>query len=611
MSDVGEKLLSVSNLRVEITGGQGVILDDVSLDIEAGQVLGVVGESGSGKTTLALSLFGYSRRGTRITGGRIRVKGVDVLGQSQSALTAVRGRLLSYVPQDPGAALNPGRRIGDQLGEAVTAVDPSAKAKGVSARSLELLESVQLPANDAFLRRYPHQLSGGQLQRVVIAMALAGHPPLLVMDEPTTALDVTTQARVLSLVKLLAARQQLGIVYVTHDLAVVAHMADQIAVMYAGAVVEAGTASSILGRPLHPYTRGLVAAAPEVDPDSRVRGISGRAPDPRARGRGCLFAPRCAWAQPACTVERPALSAYTREDSRAACIRIDEIGGASWQGPAGAAGATATARLAGDPTAGEDHEDRVLTARDILASYRGHEVLHGVSLGVRAGQCVAVVGESGSGKTTLARTICGLHKEASGDLRLGSQALGYDSRMRPLAARLAIQYVFQNPYASLNPRRTVAKCLAQPLRFVPGLAAAQMKARVRSAMEQVELPLELLASYPDELSGGQRQRVAIARALVVEPSVLVCDEVTSALDVSVQASVVEMLLSLKDSRGLAILFITHNIALASGIADEVAVLRGGHLVEHGATAQVVLSPRSEYAQTLLKDTPSLEAPRSA
>jgi peptide/nickel transport system ATP-binding protein len=251
----------------------------------------------------------------------------------------------------------------------------------------------------------------------------------------------------------------------------------------------------------------------------------------------------------------------------------------------------------------------VLQAEDLAASYRGTEVLHQVSLSIQAGQCVAIVGESGSGKTTLARTIAGLHQEAAGVLRLGSERLAYDARARPLSARLAIQYVFQNPYASLNPRRSIAKSLAQPLRIAADLPASLVRARVAEAMDQVELPRELLASYPGELSGGQRQRVAIARALAAQPSVLICDEVTSALDVSVQASVVEMLLSLKGSSGMAILFITHNIALASGIADQIAVLKDGRLVERGPTPQVVLSPRSDYAQSLLRDTPSLDPAR--
>jgi len=606
MNEAQPSLLTVSNLRVELASGHGVILDDISLGIGAGQVTGVVGESGSGKTTLALALFGYSRRGTRITGGRIQIRDTDILGLSGSALTRVRGRLISYVPQDPAAALNPVRRIGDQVAEAVVTIDPAAKGLRAAARSQELLASVELATTADFMRRYPHQLSGGQLQRVVIAMALAGNPPLLVMDEPTTALDVTTQSRVLALVKHLAKQQRLGIMYVTHDLSVIAHMADQIAVMYAGSVVETGSAGSVLGHPLHPYTRGLIAAAPEVDPDGRVRGIPGRAPDPRNRGPGCPFAPRCSWAAAQCRDTRPALDAYARGDAHAACLRVAEIDaaapGANGNAPAGVTVETP------QPGAGTA-DGHVLQAEDLAASYRGTEVLHQVSLSIQAGQCVAIVGESGSGKTTLARTIAGLHKEATGILRLGGERLAYDARARPLSARLAIQYVFQNPYASLNPRRSIAKSLAQPLRIAADLPAPLARARVAEAMDQVELPREMLASYPDELSGGQRQRVAIARALAAQPSVLICDEVTSALDVSVQASVVEMLLSLKGSRGMAILFITHNIALASGIADQIAVLKDGRLIEHGPTPQVVLSPRSDYAQSLLRDTPSLDPAR--
>jgi peptide/nickel transport system ATP-binding protein len=612
MGGAGDELLRVSHLRVELADGSGVILEDVSTGLLPGRVLGVVGESGSGKTTLALSLFGYSRRGTRITGGSVRLQGREVLGHGGADLTAVRGRLISYVPQDPAAALNPGRRIGDQMQEAVSIADPALKGGARLARAVELLETVHLPVGPEFLRRYPHQLSGGQLQRVVIAMALAGQPPLLVMDEPTTALDVTTQARILALVKDLAARYQLGIMYVTHDLAVVASIADEIAVMYAGTIVEAGTARSVLGHPSHPYTRSLIAAAPEVS-QGRVHGIAGRAPEPRHHPAGCLFADRCPWVTAACRATRPALSSYTTAGGSAACIRAGEItaaeGSGAPQDDGPAAAGTPSASPAADAPAGRTgrpaREEYVLSAENVVASYRGHEVLHGISLAVRPGQCLAIVGESGSGKTTLARTIAGLHREASGQLHLSGQPLGRDARGRPAAARLAVQYVFQNPYASLNPRRTVGKSLAQPLRLVTGLSPSAVTAKIRSALDKVQLPLDLLDSYPDELSGGQRQRVAIARALVAQPAVLLCDEVTSALDVSVQASVVELLLSLKAETSLTMLFITHNIALASIMADDILVLHNGSPVEYGPAAQVVQTPRSGYARSLIQDTPSL------
>ena len=612
MDSADDELLRVSNVRVELADGSGVILEDVSTGLQPGTILGVVGESGSGKTTLALSLFGYSRRGTKITGGSVRLQGREVLGRGESGLTAVRGRLISYVPQDPAAALNPGRRIGDQMQEAVSIADPALKGDRRLARAAELLETVHLPAGPEFQRRYPHQLSGGQLQRVVIAMALAGHPPLLVMDEPTTALDVTTQARILDLVKDLAARYQLGIMYVTHDLAVVASIADHIAVMYAGAIVEAGAAKSILGHPLHPYTRSLIAAAPEVSPGSQVHGIAGRAPDPRHHPAGCLFADRCPWVTAACRATRPALSSHAAAGGNAACIRVEEIAAADARGAlreSSRSWAEAPSEAAAAPRPGETglpgREEYMLSAENLVASYRGHEVLHNVSLNVRPGECLAIVGESGSGKTTLARTIAGLHQEATGQVCLAGQPLGQDARARTPAARLAVQYVFQNPYASLNPRRTVERSLAQPLRLIHGLPPESVAAKIRSALDQVHLPRDLLAAYPDELSGGQRQRVAIARALVAQPAVLICDEVTSALDVSVQASVVEMLLSLKADSELAMLFITHNIALASIMADDILVLKNGSLVEHGNVTQVVQDPRSDYARSLLQDTPSL------
>jgi peptide/nickel transport system ATP-binding protein len=378
--------------------------------------------------------------------------------------------------------------------------------------------------------------------------------------------------------------------YVTHDLAVVANLADQVAVMYAGRIVEQGPAQELFDNPAHPYTRHLVAAAPDMSTDHEMVGLSGRAPAPGRRPVGCSFALRCELAVDACRAEFPA-EQEVAPGRLVRCIRPFEVPQRTQHVTAHSAPIAASATHA-------------LMVRDVCASYTRHQVVHNVDLQVDRGECLALVGESGSGKTTLSRSIGGLHREWTGEILLGSERLAPSARDRTTAQRLRIQYVFQNPYSSLQPRRTVGESVARPL-IIGGASKTEAARKVGEMLERVALTAGYANRFPDQLSGGERQRVAIARALVSRPEVLVCDEVTSALDVLVQASIVELLGELRRDLGLAMLFVTHNLPLVASIADQVAVLADGKIVESGLTERVLRFPEAEYTKRLIADTPQI------
>jgi peptide/nickel transport system ATP-binding protein len=584
--------LVVTDLRVSLRGTDTDIVDEVSFSIQPGEVLGLVGESGSGKTTAGLAILGHTRRGAEISAGSVLVGDRDVLEMDIGERRRLRGSVVSYVPQDPAAALNPALRIGTQLMEVLEGHSFGSGQGERRDRVAEMMREVALPDAPAYLRRYPHELSGGQQQRIGLAMAFACRPRVIVLDEPTTGLDVTTQAHVLGTVRDLAALHGAAALYVSHDLAVVGTLAARVAVMYAGRIVEMGAADELFHSAAHPYTRRLVAAIPHLSGRRALVGIPGRAPSPGRRPPGCFFAPRCAYVQPACEHAMPDLR-MVGDKHAVRCLRAEEV-----RGQAGVA-----ATRAGDVPAA-DAGEAVLALRDVCAGYGELTVVHDVNLEVSPRECLALVGESGSGKTTLARSIAGLHHQRTGEILLRGTALAATSRGRPREARRDIQYVFQNPYGSLNPRRTVGQIVRQPLDLFGGVDNPDQ--RVDAMLERVALSAGYADRYPDQLSGGERQRVAIARALVCRPSVLVCDEVTSALDVSVQAAIVELLAELQRDLGLAMLFVTHNLPLVRSIAGRVAVMSMGRIVELGWVEQVINAPSDGYTQRLLADTPSLE-----
>jgi peptide/nickel transport system ATP-binding protein len=584
--------VTVRDLRISTNAGVEVV-HDVSFEIAPGEVLGVVGESGSGKTTVGLSLLGHARRGLKISGGTILLGDQDIRAMSDSELRRLRGSLVSYVPQDPASSLNPALRIGIQLREVLEA-HGQTDSRANAARIAEMMREVALDDDPAYLKRYPHQLSGGQQQRVGLAMAFANRPRLIILDEPTTGLDVTTQSTVLATVRELAQIHDVAALYVTHDLAVVAAVATRVAVMYAGRIVELGPADKLFESSGHPYTRRLVGAIPRLAGGRSLVGIPGHAPSPGKRPAGCPFAPRCSLRIDECDARVPDMLELS-PDHASRCLRAPEV--VDYQ-----------QAEYGDPVAlpPSESDAPALSLEDVVGYYGSIEVLHSINMTLEQGEVLAVVGESGSGKTTTARAIAGLHHSWTGSIKLGDTELEKSARARSTDVRRQIQYIFQNPYGSLNPRKTIGESVGQPLSVFNIASGKKADTMVGEMLEQVSLSASYARRYPDQCSGGERQRVAIARGLISKPSVLICDEITSALDVSVQAAIVELLGELQRELGLSMVFVTHNLPLVRSIAQKVVVLADGSIVEYGKTAEILANPQQEYTRHLISDTPSLE-----
>ncbi|WP_371791873.1 ABC transporter ATP-binding protein [Streptomyces sp. NBC_01471] len=596
-----QELLQVRDLGVEFTSPYGPALRAVrrvSFDLRRGETLAVVGESGSGKSTTALALTRMLPGTGRITTGSVRLAGQDLATATQQELRAVRGARIGMIFQDPMTALNPVLTAGRHLDEVLRAHGNHDRAAR-RARTVELLDRVGIPDPHRRADDHPHQFSGGQRQRILIAMALAGEPDILLADEPTTALDATVQDQILTLLDDLNRETGTALVLITHNMGVVARACARVLVMYGGTVVEDGPTAEVLARPRHPYTAGLLAAVPRLSAPSgtRLTGIPGSPPDLTLLGDGCAFADRCAFAEDRCRTQTPALTPLGN-GVRAACPpaarRAEPL-----SAPA------APARI-DRPAPGAT----VLAAEGLRKTYKGRRAggrrftaLDGVSLTLAAGETLGIVGESGSGKSTLARVLAHAHPADGGTLRLRGADVTRPSRRELHAVRRQVQMVFQDPYASLNPRMTVGRIVAEPLLAFGIGDREERERRVAELLRRAGLDPAVADRYPRSFSGGQRQRIGIARALAPEPSVLICDEPVSALDVSVQAQIVGLLTDLQRDLGLALVFIAHDLGVVRQVSHRIAVMHRGRIVESGSADEICERPRDPYTRALLAAAP--------
>jgi peptide/nickel transport system ATP-binding protein len=614
--------LALDELTVELETDAGLLraIDGLRLAIERGETFALVGESGCGKSMTALALLRLLPENGRVTGGSVRLDGRDLLDLPEREMRPLRGGRIAMIFQEPATSLNPVMRVGDQLREAIETHTP-LRGAAARAKAIDWLRRVGIPEPERRIDDYPFRMSGGQKQRVMIAMALAAEPDFLIADEPTTALDVTIQAQILELLQQLQREQGLGLLLITHDLAVVRGMAQQVALMYSGEIVEQASAEAFFAQPRHPYARLLLAALP----DARKRGealaaIPGTVPPLTQRFEGCRFAPRCAQARPDCARRPPPLRHFGLHWSR--CVleapvqKVDLL-----IEPVPAADVSpASRREAALPASTGAAAAPLLDVRGLNVHFeRGggwfggpRQSFHAVrdlDLSLAAGETLALVGESGCGKTTTGKALAQLLR---GQARLSGQALFDRQDLFTLQgealrrARRDVQIIFQDPFASLNPRLRVGEILEEGLEALrPDLDAAARRERVLGLCGRVGLGAEALGRYPHEFSGGQRQRIAIARALAVQPRLIVCDEPTSALDVSVQAQILNLLRELQRETGVALLFITHNIAVVEYVAQRIAVMHQGCIVEIGPVETVLAMPQQAYTRSLLAAVPRL------
>lgn len=587
---------------------------DVSFDVHRAKTFGVVGESGCGKSTVAFGIVDFLGANGKIVGGSIKFQGRELVGRSQAELRTLRGDQISMVYQDPMQALNPSVNIGDQLAEVLTVHRGISKEEAWT-KSIDMLERVYMPDAANVMDRYPHQISGGQQQRVVIAMALLNNPALLIMDEPTTALDVTVEAVVLDLIEDLKHDFDTAIVYITHDLGVVARVCNDVGVMYAGEMVEVGAVETIYGNPRHPYTQGLMRCVPKLGATkegSILYPIRGRVPAPKDRPKGaCIFAPRCDYTTERCYSEKPALRELEPGHS-VRCFYAEEIDASAWEPPEDLVVPTVK------EVEGETRESIIeinglktyyeQESKSLLSLFGAGEKLYvkavdDVSLSVPPGKTLGVVGESGCGKSTLAKTIVGLETPRGGE----AEFLGFDLSV-PVSERdvdliTELQMVFQNPDSTMNPSYSVGKQIGRPLQRFKAVPSDQVHTEVVGLLNAVRLDGSYVDRLPRQLSGGEKQRVGIARAFASRPDLVLCDEPVSALDVSVQAAVLNLLLEIQLEYGTTMMFIAHDLSVVRFFSDYVAVMYLGHIVEIGPAKNIYAPPYQPYTEALLSAVP--------
>lgn len=600
-----QPVLMVSDLTIGVRLQKGqtpAVVEGVSLALNQGASIGIAGESGSGKSTLLLAMMGVLRAGLTHLSGGVTFDGTPLFGRADKDLEHLRGGRLALIPQNAGTAMTPTLRIGAQIDEVLrlhTNLGPERRAL----RVLELLAKVRLPEPERMARRFPHELSGGQVQRAAIAMALAGGPSVLLMDEPTTGLDATTQLSLLELMVDLRREAGMAIVCVSHDLGVLAKLCERLVVMYSGALIEEGTTRQLLANPSHPYTRALLASLPTLANPGLPSSIPGAPPSPFALPKGCRFAPRCGVADERCHSARPPVQDYGPE-RRLACFHPANGPMTSVAEPT----VSATAPLSLTPVLQvSDLSIAFGRARGLNRLFRRGSpkpVVQDVSFQLRRGEVLGLVGESGSGKSTILRAIAGILEPSGGSIQLAADDTGLvplASAMahRPLSQLQRVQMVFQNPETSLNPRHTIFEILAQPLRLYSSSGGLGSRQKAQELLTEVRLDESYLDRYPAQLSGGERQRIAIARAFAANPEVLLCDEITTALDVSVQAAVLKLVRDLARDRRVATIFVSHDLAVVRAISDRIAVLSAGRIVEIGSADDLCRRPAHAYTQKLL------------
>ncbi len=589
-------LLDIRDLRIEFRGRQETVVavPEISFQVMPGESYGLVGESGCGKSTTAMAIMGYLGASGAVTRGSIRFDGEELVGASEKALRAIRGRRISMVYQDPMSALNPVKTIGAQLAE-VPIIHLGVNRRDALDMAAAMLEDVRLPDAGEMLKRYPHQLSGGQQQRVVIAMALLAKPSLLLLDEPTTGLDVTVEAAVIDLIGELRRRYSTSLLFISHNLGLIAESCDRVGIMYSGEMVEEGTTEAVFRSPRHPYTQGLIDCIPDIGSDKRTRtlaAIPGHIPLPQERPVGCFFAPRCTGFLPGiCDAPDLALTPVT-ENHIVRCARWPEMTRAERNVPM---------TMPEVVSAGEAIRISEVTRLYKVGAHRTLKANENLSFSADKAEIVALVGESGCGKSTLARIVSGLDRATSGEIRMAGENIAeLQAHQRPRKLLQSIQMIFQNPDSTLNPSHPVAHSIRRSIKkFGVRKGKAAIEQRVRELLEMVRLSPSVADRKPAQLSGGQKQRIAIARAFAADPQLIVADEPVSALDVSVQAAVVTLLLDIQRDKHTTMLFISHDLALVRHVADKVVVMYLGRIMEQGRVDEVFGGGTHPYTEALI------------
>ena len=595
---------TIKNLSIGFKSQKGKqisILRNITTNIKKGETVGIVGESGSGKSTLALAMMGYIKNGLYINGGECLFKSLNLLNMNSRDLEKIRGRKIAMIPQNAGQALTPNLKIGYQIEEALrlhTDLNKNQREEKIS----ELLNKVRLPSPKIMALRYPHELSGGQQQRVAVAMALAGNPELLLLDEPTTGLDVTTQAHVLELLKDIAKDTGTSMVYVSHDLGAIAQVCDRVIVMYAGEIVLEGPVRKILKEPIHPYTYGLLKSIPKLSLSGLPDSMPGSQPQPGHIGGGCSFYERCNFSDIKCKANVPELEYIPEIDTSVRCFHYSKL----------------NSRIKEEKLKNQKIKkikiDEILDLKGVSISYAKQGILDqflnkvtdpnptvkDINININKGETIALVGESGSGKSTILKSIAGLLKTKDGNITFNKEKiLSGNLKERSSEDLRSIQLIFQNPDESLNPNHTVEQILSQPLKLYFGLTGNKLRSCIIELLEKVRLGAFYMSRYPRQLSGGEKQRIAVARAFAAKPDIILCDEVTSALDVSVQAAVLDLLQKLKEESGTTYVFVSHDLAVVKAISDRVAVLYQGRLCEIGPSKNVYQFPSHPYTEVLI------------